>query len=135
MKNILSVKSFKKLMTIVVAAAVIVVLTFLISSCGKGTEPSSADGEVSFVFKVIKDGQTTEFNITSDEKYLANALVDEGLVEYSKSGMYTKINGIEANFDADGSWWCITENGAMTMYGMNQIEIKDGTSYEATYTK
>ena len=91
--------------------------------------------EVSITVDIVKDGETKTLNIKTDEKYLANALVDEGVIEYREDGFYTTVNGITADYNKDGAWWCVTKSGEMTMVGMNDLELKNGDKYEITYTK
>lgn len=137
--------SFTKVLMTLLAAALILSSLMVLSACGeKGGDAdistpstSSVSSEVekmSITFKIIKDGETKEFAIKTNEKYLANALVDEGLIEYANDGYYTTIGGITADFSKDKSWWCVTVGGEMSMLGMNEIELKNGGSYEATYT-
>ncbi|MBQ7935662.1 MAG: hypothetical protein IJ333_04870, partial [Clostridia bacterium] len=67
-------------------------------------------------------------------EYLADALVEEGLIEYAADGLYTTIDGITADWSVDESWWCISKDGVSLNVGMNQQPIADGEHYEATYT-
>lgn len=101
----------------------------------KDDASSSQSATVSITVDIVKDGKTKTKNITTDEKYLANALADEGIVEYTKDGLYTTVDGITADFNKDGAWWCVTKSGEMTMVGMNELELADGDKYEITYTK
>ena len=98
-------------------------------------DASSQSATVSITVDIVKDGKTKTLIIETDEKYLANALADEGIVEYTKDGLYTNIDGITADFNKDGAWWCVTKSGEMTMVGMNELELADGDKYEITYTK
>ena len=146
MKTSTKKRLFTKVLMTFLAAALILSSLIVLSACGEkggdvsstGTpSPSSVSSEaekISITFKIIKDGETKEFAIKTDEKYLANALVDEGLVEYANDGYYNTIDGITADFSKDKSWWCVTVGGKSSMLGMNEIELKNGGSYEATYT-
>lgn len=101
----------------------------------KDDASSSQSATVSITVDIVKDGKTKTKTITTDEKYLANALADEGIVEYAKDGLYTTVDGITADFNKDGAWWCVTKSGEMLMVGMNDVELTDGDKYEITYTK
>lgn len=127
-KQLLIIGICAALLALLIAAALI--LPSLLSDQAK-------EGQKNISFTVVyEDGKRETFNISTDKKYLADALFDEGLVteaEY-KAGFYTQINGIEAVWAEDSAWWCITKGGEMTS-GMNETVIEDGDSFEATYTK
>ena len=96
------------------------------------------EGEKSITFTVVyENGEKKTYDISTNREYLADALFDEGLITESeyKAGFYTIIDGIKADWNKDGGWWCITEDGQMTSKGMNELAIKDGDSFEAVYTK
>ena len=96
---------------------------------------SSQSVEVSITVDIVKDGETKNLIIQTDEKYLANALAEAGVIEYREDGFYTTVNGITADYNKDGAWWCVTKSGEMTMVGMNELELSNGDKYEITYTK
>ena len=87
------------------------------------------------MFEVVaQDGTSKTYNIATDADYLADALVEEGLVDYAADGMYTTIDGITADWNLDQGWWNISKEGQPLAVGMNQQPIADGEHYEATYT-
>lgn len=86
---------------------------------------------------VYKDKTQKVFDIKTNEKYLSDALFQEGLVaeeEHNGSGMYTVIDGVKADYNVDQSWWCVTQDGNMTNYGMDDLILSNGDKYEITYT-
>lgn len=100
-----------------------------------GFSAKPQEGRKEIVFEVVaKDGTSQEFEMATDADYLAEALVEKGLIEYAADGFYTTINGITADWNTDQGWWAITKDGEMTAVGMNQQPIADGEHYEATYT-
>ena len=118
-----------------IGAAVLVVVAAVALLLWKGFSADPNEGSKAITFEVVlKDGSSTERTITTDAEYLADALVEEGLVEYAADGFYTTIDGVTADWSVDESWWCITKDGEMTSVGMNQQVIADGEHYEATYT-
>ena len=131
-------KITKKILALVMA--LLVVVTCFAGCQAKKTnnkdDASSVQSvEVSITVDIVKDGETKTLNIKTDEKYLANALADEGVIEYTEDGLYTTVDGITADFNKDGAWWCVTKSGEMTMVGMNELELANGDKYEITYTK
>ena len=75
------------------------------------------------------DGESTVLTLdAADGEKLSDALAAAGFV--------TVVNGEEADYNADGAWWCLTDAaGEMTTVGVADIELHDGDSYAFTYTK
>ena len=102
------------------------------------TESSEAAAEATFTV-VDADGNSTEIalSITEGEK-LSDALAAAGVIseEEAAAGFVTTVNGITADYNADGAWWCLTDAaGEMTTVGVADIELHNGDSYAFTYTK
>lgn len=114
-----------------------VLLLLTLTACGGTPEPqeeAAVSKTVTFTL-VDKDGSAEDFKLETEKEYLADALVEAGLAEYSESNMYTVINGIRADYTADGAWWCLSEDGeTMSTHGFNDMPLKDGGHYTATYT-
>lgn len=85
---------------------------------------------------VNKDKTQKLFKISTDAENLGDALLERNLVTEAehKTGYYTVINGIRADYTLDKAWWCFTQNGEMTTVGANDLPIKDGDSFEITHT-
>ncbi len=113
-------------------------ITMIFAGCGQKTETDSEKSAKSITVTVVyKDASQKEYNISTDAKFLSDALYEKGLVtkeEYKKDGMYTVIDGVKADYNVDKSWWCVTAGGNMTQVGMDDLEISDGDKYEITYT-
>lgn len=125
----------KQLLLIAISAVLLVGLIIGAVFLWKGSSADPIEGSKAILFEVVqKDGTSKEHEISTDAEYLADALVEKGLVEYAADGMYTTIDGITADWSVDESWWCITKDGEMTSVGMNEQVIADGEHYEATYT-
>lgn len=108
------------------------------SDAVSGEESSEAAAEATFTV-VDADGNSTEIalSITEGEK-LSDALAAAGVIseEEAAAGFVTTVNGITADYDADGAWWCLTDAaGEMTTVGVADIELHNGDSYAFTYTK
>lgn len=108
------------------------------SEAASGEESSEAAAEATFTV-VDADGNSTEIalSITEGEK-LSDALVAAGVIseEEAAAGFVTTVNGVTADYDADGAWWCLTDAaGEMTTVGVADIELHNGDSYAFTYTK
>ena len=71
-------------------------------------------------------------------EHSSGALAAAGVIsaEEAAAGFVTVVNGEEADYNADGAWWCLTDAaGEMTTVGVADIELHDGDSYAFTYTK
>lgn len=122
-------KRTMKLLTVIVFIAIMVMAGVACSAPGE-------DSTVEFVFEVTyEDGSSEEFEIATTEEYLADALLEEGLLDESEqeSGLYTKINGVAAVWEENEAWWSISKDGEMMSIGMNEAEIADGDHFEAVY--
>ena len=114
------------LLVVLLAAAVIVMAV---------TSADTEQGSKTITFELTgKDGKTESFEIRTDAEYLADALVEKGLITYEESGLYNTIGGITVDWNADQSWWKISKDGVDLMIGMNEQPIADGEHYEAVYT-
>ena len=63
---------------------------------------------------------------------MGEALQDCGLIEGEESeyGLYVKtVNGITADYDADGVYWAFYIDGKYAESGVDTTEISEGTSY------
>lgn len=88
------------------------------------------------VVVVHQQGIEKEFIITTRASNLGKALLQKGIVnqdEY-KTGYYTHIDSVRADYTTDRAWWCITKDGEQTTVGANDQPIVDGDKFEITYT-
>ena len=126
----------QRLILILVSAVLLVALAVGAVFLVKHFTPDAQAGSKTVTFVVIKEDKSEKsFTLHTDAAYLADALVEVGVLSAKEdSGMYTVIDGIEAKWDPDKAWWCITKNGEMCSVGMNEQVIADGDHFEATYT-
>ena len=127
----------KKKQPFLIAVSAVLLVGLIIGAVflWKGSSADPIEGSKAIVFEVIqKDGTSKEYEISTEADTFADALVEAKLVEYDADGMYTVIDGIEASWEANQAWWCITKNGKINTVGMNEQMIADGEHYEATYT-
>ena len=82
----------------------------------------------------VKAGEdSVTFTIHTDKEMLGDALLEHNLIagEESTYGLYVKlVNGIEADYDKDGSYWGFYKNGEMMLVGVDGAVIADGEHYE-----
>ena len=127
MKNKKALIILAVLLVVLVAAAVAVMAL---------TSAKTEAGTKNFTFTVtFKDGTSKEYALTTEEEYLAGALIEAGIVaEYSADGLYLTIAGETADWNVDEGWWCITQEGNYLNFGLNDLPVTEGIRYEATYT-
>ena len=134
----------KSILTKILALALVVLMVlFTFAACGKGDTNSDINSgmqetkTISITVTIVNKDKTEKvLNIETDKKTLGDALFDEGLVnedEY-KSGYYTYVDGVRADYTKDGSWWCLTKGGNEVMTGFNKTTISDGDKFEITNT-
>ena len=86
------------------------------------------------VVEVKAGEQSITFTVHTDEEKLGAALVSHGLIE-GKDGLYTKVNGMVADYSVDQSYWAFYIDGEFAMTGLDDTPIVDGAVYALVYTK
>ena len=99
-------------------------------------QPKTQDDDKNInVTVVFADKSEKKYDISTDAEYLADALLEEKIIdEKSSDGMYTVIAGERADYNLDKSWWCLTKDGEMVNVGINDQTIADGDNFEITNT-
>ena len=103
-------------------------------------EAADSAAAIQFTFTVTgEDGGSTVLTLdAADGEKLSDALAAAGVISQDEAaaGFVTTVNGVTADYNADGAWWCLTDgDGEMTSVGVADIELHDGDSYAFTYTK
>ena len=118
--------------------ALILALTLSVAlfvACG---EPEGPGTEVTFLVEVVDDkGESTEFTVTTTARTLSAALLENGLVEGEEGayGLYIeKVNGLEANYDVNQSYWAIWIEDEKSFYSASDITPEEGVRYKLVYT-
>lgn len=134
----------KRILTKILVLALVVLMTvFSFAACGKSDpKPETNSGteetqSISITVTVVaKDKTEKVFNIETEKKTLGDALFEEGLVneEEYKAGFYSYVDGVRADYNKDGSWWCLTKGGKEVFTGFNDTKITDGDKFEITNT-
>ena len=113
------------------------------SPAPKATEPaefkpvtdgqSVGSGAKTFPLEIIdKDGNSVKITVSTDKETVGEALLELGIVEgdAGEYGLYIKfVNGIEANYDVDATYWAFYINGEYAMTGVDVTPIEEGASY------
>lgn len=125
----------KKTWIAVIAVVLVVVLALAASFALK---PRGTDGTKNITVTVVhKDASEKVFTYATNEEFLGAALVAEGLVEGESSDfglMITKVDGEEASWDADQSYWALYIGEEYAQTGADSTPINDGDSFQLVYT-
>ena len=123
------------------AAALALALALILSLAACGAQQSSGglwDGASYTEDTELGEGaKTLTVAIHTDAENLRGALEENGLVsgDESEYGLYVKsVNGIAADYDADGYYWALSKAGEYLMTGVDDTLIADGEQYELVRT-
>jgi len=126
-------KQIFKSVLLLTMVALIAVTALVGCSGGGGKTPSE------FPFEVMdQNGELTEFTVESDgEQTVGAALLKAGLIQGDESeyGLYVKsVNGITADYDADGAYWAFYIDGEYAATGVDATDIEADRVYAFVYT-
>lgn len=137
----------KKTMQACICILLALVLTVCFVSCRQGdvwqdatyrqdTELGSGDKTLTVEVKV--EEHLVVFTLHTDESTVGAALLENGLIagEEGQYGLYIKVvNGMTADYDADGHYWSFCINGEYAMKGVDGTPINEGDTYRLEYAK
>ena len=97
------------------------------------------EGDTKFTLSVVdQDGNETQFEIHTDKETVGEALLECGLVEGDEGefGLYVKkVNGIEDDYDKNGTYWAFYINGEYATTGVDSTTITEGDTYSLKVEK
>lgn len=122
---------------IILGVVALVAVVAILLGVWFGTRPDTVEGAKALTVTVIHgDSSEKIFDIHTDAEYLAEALVENGIVEDNQSdyGLYILTADGETADESNQEWWCLTKGGESMMTGASDTPIADGESYELTFT-
>ncbi|MBP5262306.1 MAG: DUF4430 domain-containing protein [Clostridiales bacterium] len=127
---------------IVITAAVLVIAASVFALVYFLNKPKAVEGTKAYTVAVVdKDGNSKEYTGKTDAEFL-RGLMDEltagGDFSYagddSDYGLYiTAINGVTADYNADGAYWSIYVNEEYGQFGADAQPVNDGDSFKFVY--
>ena len=127
-------KNKKLVLSLVAFVAVVAVLVGVYFA----TRPETQQGSKTITVTVVhKDGSVKEFTYRTDAEYLAEALLEEQLVEGDQTqyGLtIITVDGEAAVWETDNAYWAIFVGEEMAMTGASEIPVYDGNTYKLEYT-
>ena len=133
MKRTLSVISVLLLICLIVTSCNTVSAQGLWENATYRRDTELGEGAKTVQVEVKAGDESVTFTIHTDKEMLGDALLEHDLVqgEQGAFGLYVKlVNGIEADYDKDGSYWGFYKNGEMMLVGVDGAQIADGDHYE-----
>jgi len=133
----------KKTLSFILCIVLIAAMALFATGCGKdhdsnrpllyGEDCALGQGEQQFELTVADlEGKEIVFDISTDQTTVGAALLELGLIEGEDGpyGMFIKsVNGLVADYDADGTYWAFYVNGEYAMSGVDSTAIEEGSSY------
>lgn len=96
-------------------------------------------GEKAFAFTVVDlEGNETKYEIHTDKEIVGDALLELNLIEGDEGpyGLYVKVvNGIEADYDKNQTYWGFYVNDEYAMTGVDATTIEEGKVYSMKVSK
>jgi hypothetical protein len=146
-------KMWKTMKSKIILLLVAITLLFALAACDQGTSPVQpgetatqgtstvqevGQGSTSFRFEVTNnEGAISVWNVNTDEATVGAALLGVGLIDGDVSdwGLFVlEVDGVVADFEANGAWWAFYIDGEMAMVGVDGAEIEEGVVYAFIYT-
>ncbi len=129
---------------IIIGVVILAVLVALFAVIWNQNKPVSTQGAKAFTVEVTgESGETKSYTGRTDAEFLRglmDELAEKGDFSYEGSEgdyglMITTINGEEAIYENDGSYWAIYVNGEYGNFGADQQPVEDGGVYGFVHEK
>lgn len=124
-------KSNKRIL-LVSLSSLIILLSVLVVSYFTLTPQSNPDKKDISVSVVTIDDNNQNFDISTYEAYLGDALRDNGIIPNKTDNsptFVTTVCGITADTSKQ-EWWNISKNGEFLSTGVDDTVLSDGDSYD-----
>lgn len=123
--------------TILLAVFLVAVAVALAAVWWFNRPETSAGAKTITVEVVHKDESKKTFTCKTDEEYVDKVLVSEGIVEDNQTefGLYILVvDGERADYNEDGAYWSLLQNGEATTTGASETPVQDGDVFSLVYT-
>ena len=127
-----SKKTWLVLVGMIVVVALLVGVYFI-------TRPETQKGDKHFTITVVhSDGTEKTFDCYTDEEFLDQALLQEGIIT-GHDDIYGLVidtaDGEEAIWERDSAYWSLYIGDAYATTGISQTPVEDGVHYKLVYEK
>ncbi len=140
--------TFKKPLSFILCIVLITAMALTAIGCNDGKNYDTVtvsdgavlgEGAVEFPLEIV-DGEGISINVTvkTDKTTVGEALLDVKLIagDVEQYGLYIKcVNGIVADYDADGTYWAFYVDGEYAMSGVDTTDVVEGAKYSLKIEK
>ena len=138
----------KRIISASISLSLIFTLILCLAACGNTAVPKEGlwenaiytedvtlgSGAKTVVVEFAIGEEKITFTLKTDKDTVGAALNEHALLE-GTDGLYTKINGVTADWNVDKSYWAFYINGEYAMTGVDDTAIDESATYNLTYTK
>ena len=136
----------KKIISASISLTLVLTLILCLASCGNSvpkegwenatytSDTTLGEGSKTAKVEFTIGEDTITFTIKTDKETLGDALNEHKLLE-GKDGLYTKVNGVTAEYNVDGSYWAFYVDGEYAMTGLDDTPIDENVTYSLVYSK
>lgn len=124
----------------VIAVAVLAVAAVIFGVIYVNFKPKPVAGAKKLTIEVVDDaGESETYTVQTDAEFLRQAIEDaDGLVlegtESEYGLMVETVNGLTADYTADGAYWAFYVDGTYCENGVDTQPVSDGQAYQIVYT-
>ena len=93
-------------------------------------------GAKSFSLEVINGAEKNAYLVKTDKTTVGDALLELGIIsgKADESGLFVEtVNGVTANYIADGTYWAFYEGDNYAAKGITETEIAEAVSYSLRF--
>lgn len=125
---------------IAIAIAALAAIAIIFGGIYAAFSPKAAKGAKEISIEVVDDkGESKTYTAHTDAEYLRQALdeIEDLSVEGTESEyglMVETVNGVTADYDANGAYWAFYLGKDYCNYGIDQQPVEDGQAYRIVYT-
>lgn len=123
---------------LIIAVIALVAIVAILLGVFFATRPETSAGKKAYTVTVVHgDGSTKEYSYTTEEAYLGDALVAEGLLQgdLTEYGLTVHtVDGEKASWEANQSYWALYIGEEYATTGVSQVPVNDGDSFRWVYT-
>ena len=124
---------------LITAAVILAVLILAAVICLNVFSPRTSQGAKTVTIEVVDPmGAVTTYTTHTDAEYLRQALEETKELEIAGSesqyGLYVEtVNGVTADYSADGAYWAFYVDGEYCNYGVDEQPVNNGETYRIVY--
>lgn len=122
------------------ALAAVFLAAVLLAALYFSFKPAASEGSKQIFLEVIgREGDSSSWEVRTDEKYLEQAMEEMEGLSFSGSRidafglMILTVNGEEADPQKDNAYWALYLEDTPCSYGVSSQPIEDGQHYRLVY--